>query len=175
VEKDSDSQTAPAGEDTHLNDSSDYQGCFACGAHNPSGLQLVFRREGDEIVTEYTPEPAFQGFPGVAHGGIIATLLDETLNRMAVLEKRWLMTARLEIRYRQAAPLGRKLRVSARTLSSRARMVQAEGEVRLADEPETIIADARGTFLPITEEYRAQMLAEHPELRSFFDWGESNS
>ena len=73
------------------------------------------------------------------------------------------------------APLGRKLRVTARTLSSRARMVQAEGEVRLADEPETILADARGTFLPITEEYRAHVLAEHPELRSFFDWGESNS
>src|SRR5690242_11203739 len=105
VEKDSDAQNAPADEDTHLNDSSDYQGCFACGARNASGLQLVFRREGDEIVTEYTPEPAFQGFPGVAHGGIIATLLDETLNRMAVMEKRWLMTARLEIRYRLAAPL----------------------------------------------------------------------
>ena len=56
-------------DDAHLNDSSDYQGCFACGARNPSGLQLVFRREGDEIVTEYTPEPSFQGFPGVAHGG----------------------------------------------------------------------------------------------------------
>src|SRR5215471_15613051 len=75
------------GEDAHLNDSSDYQGCFACGARNPSGLHLIFRREGDEIVTEYTPEPVFQGFPGVAHGGIIATLLDETLNRTAVLEK----------------------------------------------------------------------------------------
>jgi acyl-coenzyme A thioesterase PaaI-like protein len=174
VERASDAQTAPSDDAhddaAHLNDSSDYQGCFACGARNPSGLQLVFWREGDEIVTEYTPEPAFQGFPGVAHGGIIATLLDETLNRTAVLEKRWLMTARLEIRYRQAAPLGRKLRVTARTLSSRARMVQAEGEVRLADEPETILADARGTFLPISEEYRAHMLAEHPELRSFFEW-----
>ena len=174
MERDSDAQTAPASDhahdDAHLNDSSDYQGCFACGARNASGLQLVFRREGDEIVTEYTPEPSFQGFPGVAHGGIIATLLDETLNRTAVLEKRWLMTARLEIRYRLAAPVGRKLRVTARALTSRPRMVQAAGEVRLADEPETILADARGTFLPITEEYRAQMLAEHPELRSFFEW-----
>lgn len=169
MESDHDARTA-SDEDAHLNDSSGYQGCFACGARNPSGLQLVFRREGDEIITEYTPEPAFQGFPGVAHGGIIATLLDETLNRTAVLQKRWLMTARLEIRYRQAAPLGRKLRVTARTLTSRARVIQAEGEVRLADEPETVLADARGTFLPISAEYRAHMLAEHPELRSFFEW-----
>jgi acyl-coenzyme A thioesterase PaaI-like protein len=165
-----DARAEPDDDAAHLNDSSEYQGCFACGARNTAGLQLIFRREGDEIVTEYTPEPQFQGFPGVVHGGVIATLLDETLNRTAVMQKRWLMTARLEIRYRQAAPMGRTLRVTARTLVSRSRVVQAEGEVRLADEPETILADAQGTFLPISAEYRAHMLAEHPELRSFFEW-----
>ncbi|MEO7002313.1 MAG: hypothetical protein ABI068_10855, partial [Ktedonobacterales bacterium] len=59
-----------------LNDRSAYQACFGCGARNAAGLQLAFRLEGDEIVTEFTPERRFQGFPTVLHGGIIATLLD---------------------------------------------------------------------------------------------------
>src|SRR5262245_33519325 len=151
-----------------LNDSSAYQQCFACGARNGNGLQLIFRQEGDAIVTEYTPDVRFQGFPGVIHGGILATLLDETLNRMATREGRWMMTARLEIRYRSTAPIGRTLRVTARTLSSRARMLVAGGEVVLADEPATVIATAEGTFLPVPADYQRQAIAQFPALDGFF-------
>jgi NTP pyrophosphatase (non-canonical NTP hydrolase)/acyl-coenzyme A thioesterase PaaI-like protein len=154
--------------DPVLNDRSAYQRCFACGARNPIGLQLVFREEDAAIVTDFTPGPEFAGFPGVVHGGIVATLLDEALNRTAVREQRWLMTGRLDIRYRQAAPVGRTLRVTARTVSSRKRMVQASGDIRLAAEPETIVATAEGIFLPIPEEYQREMVAEHPELAGFF-------
>ena len=166
----SDKDAVPADDalDARLNDRSAYQRCFACGAHNPVGLRLVFREEGEAIVTDFTPGVEFAGFPGVVHGGILATLLDEALNRTAVREQRWLMTGRLDIRYRQAAPIGRPLRVTARTLSSRKRMVQAAGEIRLADEPETIVAEAEGVFLPIPESYQRDMVAEHPELAGFF-------
>ena len=152
-----------------LNDRSAYQGCSACGVRNDVGLKLVFRQEGDEIVTEYTPEPHFQGFPGVLHGGILATLLDEALSRTATVEGRWMMTGKLEIRFRSAAPIGRPLRVSARTLSSRARMLQAAGEIRLADEPATVIATAEGTFLPLPQEYQREAVEQLPELADFFD------
>lgn len=152
-----------------LNDTSAYQQCFACGVRNPNGLQLVFREEGGEVVTEFTPDARFQGFPGVVHGGILATLLDETLNRQATREGRWMMTGRLEIRYRSAAPVGRPLRVAARTVSSRARALTAEGEIRLADDPESIIATAEGTFLPVPPEYRRRAVERFPELDGFFN------
>src|SRR5207248_2822290 len=112
---------------------------------NADGLHLIFRQEGDSIVTEFTPDLRFQGFPGVVHGGILATLLDETLSRTATAQGRWMMTARLEVRYRAAAPVGRALRVAARTLAGRARMLTAAGEIRLADDPATVIATAEGT------------------------------
>jgi uncharacterized protein (TIGR00369 family) len=155
--------------DERLNDRSAYQACFGCGMRNDTGLQLVFRQEGEEIVTEFIADARFQGFPGVVHGGILATLLDETLSRTATAEGRWMMTGRLEVRYRQAAPLGRPLRVTARTVSSRSRMVAAEGAIRLADEPETIIAEAQGTFLPIPRQFRQKAVERHPELAGFFD------
>lgn len=151
-----------------LNDTSAYQRCFACGARNTAGLRLAFRQEGDEIVTEFTPDERFQGFPGVVHGGILATLLDETLSRTATVEGRWMMTGRLEVRYRGPAPLGRALRVTARAVSSRARMVRAAGEVRLADAPETLIATADGTFLPVPPHYQDDVVGRYPELAGFF-------
>ncbi len=154
--------------DDRLNDTSDYQRCFACGARNDAGLRLVFHTEGDTIVTEYTPELRFQGFPGVVHGGILATLLDETLNRTAMAEGRWMMTGRLEIRYRNAAPLGQTLRVTAHKTSSRSRLVQAEGEIVLADDPATLIATAQATFLSVPERYQRDAVARSPELAGFF-------
>jgi uncharacterized protein (TIGR00369 family) len=166
---------APGGErdqsemDVRLNDRSSYQACFGCGLRNDAGLRLVFRLEGNEVVTEFTADERFQGFPGVVHGGVLATLLDETLSRTATVEGRWMMTGRLEVRYRQAAPLGRPLRVTARTLSSRSRMVQAEGEIRLADEPGTIIAEAKGTFLPLPTGYQRAAVEQRPELATFFE------
>ena len=163
----------PQADRDRLNDSSAYQRCFACGVRNEAGLHLVFRQEGDEVVTEFTADERFQGFPGVVHGGILATLLDETLNRVAMAEGRMMMTGRLDIRYRRAAPLGHVLRVGARVRSSRARMLQAEGTIRLADagpdENEAIIATAEGIFLPVPGDYQQDTTSRAPELASFFN------
>lgn len=156
-------------DDEKLNDTSAYQGCFACGQRNSAGLKLVFWQAGDEIVTEYTPESHLQGFPGVVHGGILTTLLDEALSRRATIEGRWMMTGRLEVRFRNAAPVGERLRVSSRTLSSRSRMVQAAGEIRLAEAPDTVIATAEGTFLPLPPDYQRQAVERYPELAGFFE------
>jgi len=154
--------------DPRLNDRSPYQGCFACGLRNDAGLKLTFWMEGDEIVTEFMPDAHYQGFPGVLHGGILATLLDETLSRTASIEGRWMMTGRLEIRYRRPAPMGPRLRVTARQISSRSRMVHAEGEVRLADDPSVILADARGVFLRVPEEYQKEAAENYPGAEEFF-------
>jgi hypothetical protein len=56
------------------------QYCFACGRQNPIGLQMQFRRDGDDGVhCEYTPRPEGQGFPGVVHGGVLVSLMDEAM------------------------------------------------------------------------------------------------
>ena len=152
-----------------LNDTSAYQQCFACGQRNDAGLKLVFHREGDAVVTDYTSDTRFQGVPGVVHGGVLATLLDETLNRMALSEGRWMMTGRLDIRFRAAAPLGQRLRVTARTVSSRSRALIASGEVVLATDPATVFATAEATFLPIPSSYQQQAIEQRPDLAGFFD------
>ena len=80
-----------------------------------------------------------------------------------------MMTGRLEIRYRRPAPLGPRLRVTARQLSARSRMVHAEGEVRLADNPDVVLADARGMFLRVPQEYQQEAAARFPGAGEFFN------
>jgi acyl-coenzyme A thioesterase PaaI-like protein len=151
-----------------LNDTTDFQRCFVCGQKNPFGLQLHFRNEGPRIVADFTGTEAFQGFPGVVHGGVLASILDETMGRVSVLEHRWVMTARLELRYRAPARVGIPLRVSAEATDSRSRMIRVKGWIAYADAPETIVCEAEGTFLPLPSDVRDQAVATYPGLADFF-------
>ncbi len=156
-----------------LNDTTDYQRCFACGQRNPFGLQLVFRLENDTIVADFQPREEHQGFPGVIHGGIVAAVLDETLGRTSILSENpeWTMTGRLEVRYRRYVPYGSLLRVRASLGKQRRRMVQATGVLTLAEDEQTILADAQGTFLSLTPSVVDNILKDYPGLRDFFGSG----
>lgn len=53
------------------------QPCFGCSPTHASGLRLTFAREGDEIVSRFTPRDEHQGPPGIMHGGLVVTAADE--------------------------------------------------------------------------------------------------
>src|SRR5438874_13491894 len=91
------------------------QFCFACGRKNPIGLQLRFEREPDGVVARYAPRPEDAGFPGVLHGGVLVTLLDEAM-AWAMYARSYALgvTAKMETRYRRAATLDDALVVRAR-------------------------------------------------------------
>lgn len=154
-----------------LNDTSDYQLCFACGQRNPYGLHLTFRREGETIVADFQPQAEHQGFPGVIHGGIVATVLDEALNRTSVLcnPPGWTMTGRLEVRYRRYVPYGPLLRVRASLEMQRGRLMQATGALTLAEDESAVLAQATGTFMALTTDMQDAIMKDYPGMRSFFD------
>ncbi|HVB24453.1 MAG TPA: PaaI family thioesterase [Ktedonobacteraceae bacterium] len=154
-----------------LNDTTDYQRCFVCGQRNPFGLHLIFRIENDAIVADFQPREEHQGFPGVIHGGIIASILDEALGRTSVLAQHpeWTMTGRLEIRYRRYVPYGPQLRVRARLGTERRRMLQASGVITLSDDETTVLAEAQGTFLALPPQVVDTIMVDYPDLRGFFE------
>jgi acyl-coenzyme A thioesterase PaaI-like protein len=153
-----------------LNDTTDYQLCFACGQRNPSGLKMIFRLEEGSIVSDFRPLREHQGFPGVIHGGIVATILDEALNRTTMLTEHpaWTMTGRLEIRYRRYVPYGPLLRVKATLGKQRGRMIQASGMLTFADDEETVLADAQGSFMALNPALLDSIMPEYPGMRAFF-------
>lgn len=152
-----------------LNDTTAYQRCFACGQRNPFGLQLVFREEEQSIVANFQPREEHQGFPGVIHGGIVASILDEALGRTALLGEHpvWTMTGKLEIRYRRYVPYGPLLRVRAMLESDRRRVQQARGVLTLAGNEDTILAEASGLFLPLPASVTETILQDFPDLHNF--------
>jgi len=55
----------------------DNQPCFGCSPTHPIGLKLQFERNGDEVITRWTPDDRYQGPPGILHGGLVTTVADE--------------------------------------------------------------------------------------------------
>jgi len=142
--------------------------CFVCGLNNPYGLQACFYQTGEKEVTVWYSIPAhFQGYPGVAHGGIVASLLDEVVGRSVMGtdpdQARLLFTARLSVRYRQHVPVETPLRLVGRALKDRGRTVTAWGGVYLAaDDPETAqpLAEAESLLVAVADDVLAQMDSE---------------
>ncbi|MDW8326202.1 MAG: PaaI family thioesterase [Anaerolineales bacterium] len=107
--------------------------CFACGIENSFGLQLHFYDDGvEQVWADVTIRPHHQGFPGVAHGGVIAAILDEVGSRVMMIGDgmRFGMTAKLDIRYRRPVPIEQPLRAVARRVRDRGRLVSAHAELR---------------------------------------------
>src|SRR5262249_55240540 len=90
-------------------------GCFGCSPSNPLGLRLTFRRAGETVTARHTIAEHFQGAPGVAHGGIVAALLDEvSCAAVFFLRGHWVVTGELSVRYVKPCPVGRPLELAAR-------------------------------------------------------------
>jgi len=54
----------------------DFSHCSGCGRLNADGHQFKTRRESDETVTHFTPEPHELSVPGFVYGGLIGALID---------------------------------------------------------------------------------------------------
>jgi uncharacterized protein (TIGR00369 family) len=133
--------------------------CFVCGLENPAGLRLVFYETGPgEVTATYAPPEHFQGYPGVLHGGIVATLLDEAGGRVVMIGdyKHFMFTAKIEVKYRRPTPLGQTLTVVGQLIKRRGRLAVAHSELRLPDgavtaEAELTLADLPGDALSASE------------------------
>ena len=145
-----------------LNDASDYGLCFACGPHNPGGLHLTFRREGDTVVTTYTGMAHHQGFPGVIHGAVITGLLDEVMSRVPVLEGRWGMSAKLDVRFRLPIRVGDVLTATAQKDGGRGSVMRTSARITLPDG--RVAAEATATFALLPPDALAEMAQDYPEL-----------
>jgi uncharacterized protein (TIGR00369 family) len=128
--------------------------CFVCGLESEVGLKLRFDDNGaDQVQACYTVGDQYQGYPGVVHGGIVAAMLDETAGRttMAGDPNRFMMTAKLAIRYRKPVPTETPLTLVGQLLKDQGRLATAHSEIRLPDG--SVAAEAEVTLAQIPEGY----------------------
>jgi acyl-coenzyme A thioesterase PaaI-like protein len=122
-----------------------YDQCFGCGESQPHGLHLAARAgEGVSVTAEFTVRPAHQGAPGLAHGGVLAAALDETLGALSWLLRVVAVTGRLESDFLRPVPVGATLHLSARCNAVDGRKIysSAEGRIGGPDGPVAVRADA---------------------------------
>ena len=132
--------------------------CFCCGERNVRGLQLKFIKEGDFVRTTFIPTGIYEGYPGIMHGGITSTILDEImsqcLNSLGLIG----FTARLEVRFRHHVPLDQPVHFEARIVRRKSSLVETSGSAFLADG--SIAAEATGRFMLMDNERKSSLLKE---------------
>ena len=107
--------------------------CFACGMENPIGLKLEMYADPESggVVCDYTIPKKYEGYPGVAHGGIVATLLDEVISRVYMVadHNRFMYTAKLTTRLRKHVPVEKPLHMTGSFIKDKGRTAEAEAKI----------------------------------------------
>lgn len=125
--------------------------CFACGKDNPIGLKLEFIEDDEYCRTTFISGRNYQGYEGIIHGGIIATLLDEVMARYAWKKYGAAATAKLEIRFLKPAPTGVPIHLMSHFVAVKRneRLFLMAASATLDDG--TILAEANATVIKIAD------------------------
>ena len=106
--------------------------CFACGPENPIGMHLHFERDDRNggVRAAVTLAAQYQGWRGIAHGGIVMALLDEAMAHAAGFAGHRGVTASVSVRFRKPVPLEVPLEVRGRVLGQRRNVLGVEATIR---------------------------------------------
>jgi len=129
---------------------SDANLCFVCGPGNPIGLKLAFRLEEDICHSEFTPGADHCGYDNVTHGGIVFSALDDVMANWLFLKGFKAFTAKCDIRYRDALPIGAKVRLEGHCIKQKARLTQMKGLMIRYDTNE-VVAETEAAFMMIPD------------------------
>jgi uncharacterized protein (TIGR00369 family) len=133
--------------------------CFGCGLENPSGLRLRFFVDPDlHVVCRFRLARRFAGPPGHAHGGIIATLLDEAMSKANRARNILAMTRHIEVNYVRPVPLAVPLTLTARHVEAHAHRHHCEAEI--ADAAGQVLAKGKAVFVEVPPDYLRKSAAK---------------
>lgn len=117
----------------------DDQMCFCCGPNNPIGLKLKFEDFPDgRTLTVWRPRKEHEGFKGIVHGGLVATVLDEVMIRMLYHRGIAAVTGTLETKLVKPLRAGREYRFEARMVRDRGRALLTAAEAFDAESGERV-------------------------------------
>ena len=108
-------------------------GCFVCGPDNPIGLKVLFTTDKDTNTSHAQLQLSehYQGWQGVVHGGILASLLDEACIYACRAKADQCVTAELQIRYRKPVPVGAEVTLVGKLLDSSRKIWQASAQLKI--------------------------------------------
>ncbi len=133
-----------------------YPHCFVCGDKNPSGLKVLFFKENGYVRAEYQSQEYLEGYKGIFHGGIIATLLDEVMIKAVIAEDIVCVTRKLEVKFKKPLYIGERIILTGKIVENRGKIVKTRGEIRNTENE--LIAFGAGEFFVAGPELEEKLL-----------------
>jgi uncharacterized protein (TIGR00369 family) len=130
--------------------------CFACGDLNAQGIRMPLHIEPDRAWSDLEIEPRFQGWEGIAHGGILATLLDEVMAWAVASREAFGFTGRMSIEYRRPVPVGVRVRAEGRVVEARRRILRTSARI-VDPATDEVYATAEGVYVTAPPERQQEM------------------
>ena len=121
------------------------------GPANPSAVAMTIRRVGAEACADVEFDRRFESVPGRVHGGITASIFDDLMGYVQVIDGLASYTRELQVRYLAPMPTHTRIEVRARTTERTERRAVVTAEARVAGS-DTLVADARGIFAVVPPE-----------------------
>jgi acyl-coenzyme A thioesterase PaaI-like protein len=134
--------------------------CFACGTLNAAGLHLDLHVDGERCWTDLEIPDRFQGWDEIAHGGIVATILDEVMAWSLVDADNWGLTARMSVDFKRPVPLGRPVHAEGWITEARRRLVTTAGRMVDATSGE-LLATAEAMYVAATDDRKRELKARY--------------
>ncbi len=106
-----------------------FEGCFACDHENPKGLRMKFERVGERVRAEFTPEKWHVGWPGIQHGGLTCTIMDEALGHVVHHLGVVALTGEMHVSFLHPIRVGERVIVEAYPVRKRRRIIDVEAVV----------------------------------------------
>lgn len=125
--------------------------CFACSKINPIGLKLDFSFHNDEARTKWIPKEEYQGWPGVLHGGITATILDEVMAYAIVHKGIMAATVEMSVKYCKKIPIGEEILARAWIEKGTKKVFYVNAEIQNKDKE--ILAEGSGKYFRMNDKY----------------------
>ncbi len=108
--------------------------CFVCGLENPFGLRLHFESDGaGRAITRTIFSSEYQGYPGIVHGGILSTVLDEVGGRATMKGIRpdnVLVTGKLTVHFRKPVRIGQPVVIEGFLVKDYGKVVETKGTIK---------------------------------------------
>ena len=129
--------------------------CMACGDQAPGGLRIRIRAmDGLAVRAQFTVLADHQGAPGLIHGGLLSTAMDEAMGSLAYLLMTPAVTGRLEVDFRRPIPVGSEVVIDARIIGQHGRKVYTSADVSIAhDTSSTPVGRGAGLFVQVPLEH----------------------
>jgi acyl-coenzyme A thioesterase PaaI-like protein len=144
--------------------------CFGCGRENPHGLKMTFFTADDGgIRSDWTPARENEGFTGIAHGGIITTVLDEVMGWAVYHCKIWAVTGKIGVSFRRPVEIGVPTVAAARITAEHGRKLTVTADLRRVSDGQ-LLADAEAVFIKVPEERAREWQERYIDPAA---WGES--